>query len=60
MNFNEWYNKEENKSKYTLFDSQAAWNSCREEVLKIIFLNTKVNGKHHIDFEKLLKEIQEL
>ena len=37
-----------------------AWNACKEEALKIVFLNTKQNGKKSIDVDLLVKEIEKL
>lgn len=40
--------------------SRDSWNACKEEILKIIFLNTKQNGKKTFDLEKAVAEIEKL
>ena len=63
MNFKQWWNKDGNnvKSDGGLRNfSECGWNACKEEILKIIFLNTKQNGKKSIDVDLLIKEIENL
>ncbi len=62
MNFKQWYESEfkRNGISYNLIDSQNAWNAAKEEILKIIFLNTKVNGEHKVNIEKIIEEIEKL
>jgi hypothetical protein len=64
MSFYTWWDKPQNKGKHSMHDAQAGWDagfeSAKEECLKIIFLNTKTNGKHTIDVDKLIKEIEGL
>jgi len=63
MNFDEWSKEfEYDFSKFgTNVDSaRVAWDTCKEEILKIIFLNTKQNGTAKLDLKKTLEEIEKL
>ena len=70
MNFNEFWNKHDiwtndpyisdNPVDLERKCAEYGWNSAKEEILKIIFLNTKVNGKKSLDIEELIKQIEEL
>lgn len=41
-------------------DMKLGWEGCKNEITKIIFLNTKINGKKSIDVNKLVEEIEKL
>ena len=63
MNFEEWYKKYDDYNCTTEDFPKVAkdgWIACKEEVLRIIFLNTKVNGVHKVDVEKVISEIEKL
>ena len=62
MNFKEWWKRDGDgfHSNFPKEISEHAWNAAKEEILRIIFLNTKTNGKHTIDIDKTIKQIEEL
>jgi hypothetical protein len=65
MNFKEWFNKynnnqEQDLNKEQVFLCSDGWDACREEVLKIIFLNTKLNGKKTVNIDTIIQEIESL
>lgn len=61
MNFKEWSDTEGKNLEFSEHRAAAkAWSACRDEILKIIFLNTKVNGIHTINVDKIISEIEKL
>lgn len=66
MNFQEWYDKHAeidfNNEGIGLEVDMACqgWNACKQEILKIIFLNVKQNGKLSIDIKKTVEEIEKI
>jgi len=64
MNFDKWWENfgyfEYKNTSDTVEVARASWDKCKEEVLKIIFLNTKQNGHKSIDVNKLAEEIEKL
>ncbi len=63
MNFKEWWKKDGNnvKSDGGLRNfSECGWNACKEEITRIIFLNSHQNGEFRCDIRKVLEEIEKL
>lgn len=57
MNFKQWIF---NESKTLNPSAEDGWEACKQEVLKIIFLNLKENGERTIDINKTIKEVENL
>ena len=58
MNFKEWWKKNyDDNADTAAFNS---WNAAKEEIIKIIFLNSHQNGTFKTDIHKVLDEIEKI
>lgn len=60
MNFEKWWKNFKDDEVVGEELAQKSWDAAKEEILRIIFLNTKINGHHSIDIEQTIKEIEKI
>ncbi len=58
--FKEWFKKQKIVGEIDPDMIEDSWNACKEEITRIIFLNSHQNGEFRCDIRRVLEEIENL